>query len=165
MSNGVAGFGDMITFGGTKQVRRLINYEVNGDMNDVVNPCSKAYLAGAGAGLVAGLFTGETEAQVVYRGVRAVRLRYVSDVADIPALAHSAEEAVGMRRDLKAAARARTAWPARKAAELFSQARYGDPLGPTFEQLLDEKGSAERVIAGAGRTNRTINRIFQINGF
>jgi hypothetical protein len=38
--NWAAGFGDTVTFGGTKQMRRLINFEVNGDMDDMVDHCS-----------------------------------------------------------------------------------------------------------------------------
>jgi RHS repeat-associated protein len=43
VSDWTAGFGDTITFGGTEQIRRLINYQVNGDMNDVVDLCSTFY--------------------------------------------------------------------------------------------------------------------------
>ncbi|WP_328296185.1 IPT/TIG domain-containing protein [Kineococcus sp. NBC_00420] len=67
VSSLAAGFGDTVTFGGTKQIRRLINYELNGDTNDfdTVNPCSLAYKVGGGLGFAAGLITGETELQLL----------------------------------------------------------------------------------------------------
>lgn len=50
-----AGFGDTITLGGTKQVRRLINYSLNGDMNDIANACSDFYTWGGRGGMIASL--------------------------------------------------------------------------------------------------------------
>lgn len=53
VSNVVAGFGDAVTFGGTKQMRRLINYELNGETDDLVDSCSAAYRWGSYTGLAA----------------------------------------------------------------------------------------------------------------
>lgn len=61
VSNWVAGFGDAVTFGGTKQVRRLLNYELNGDMSDVVDECSDFYRWGARGGGIAALGVGGGE--------------------------------------------------------------------------------------------------------
>jgi RHS repeat-associated protein len=54
--NWAAGFGDTVTFGGTKQIRRLINYEVNGDMDDMVDHCSDFYHWGGYGGDIANFF-------------------------------------------------------------------------------------------------------------
>ena len=45
-----AGFGDAVTFGGTKQIRRLINYSLNGEMDDMVDNCSTSYTWGGYVG-------------------------------------------------------------------------------------------------------------------
>jgi hypothetical protein len=62
VSDWTAGFGDTLTLGGTAQIRRLINYGVNGDMSDVVNTCSTFYTWGGYGGLVAGLGLGAEDA-------------------------------------------------------------------------------------------------------
>lgn len=55
-SNWAAAFGDTVTFGGTEQIRRLINYEVNGDMDDMVDHCSVFYQWGGYGGDIANFF-------------------------------------------------------------------------------------------------------------
>jgi RHS repeat-associated protein len=56
--NWAAAFGDTITFGGTREIRRLINYEVWGEDNDMVDHCSVFYEWGGYGGDIAnvGLF-------------------------------------------------------------------------------------------------------------
>jgi RHS repeat-associated protein len=51
-----AAFGDTVTFGGTEQIRRLINYEVNGETDDIVDHCSVFYQWGGYGGVVANFF-------------------------------------------------------------------------------------------------------------
>ncbi len=52
-----AGFGDTVTFGGTKQIRRLINYEQTGDTSDIgVDQCDDFYHWGNIGGDVANVF-------------------------------------------------------------------------------------------------------------
>ena len=52
-----AGFGDTVTFGGTMQVRRLINYWATGDTSDFgVNHCSDFYRWGGIGGDFANVF-------------------------------------------------------------------------------------------------------------
>jgi RHS repeat-associated protein len=52
-----AGFGDTVTFGGTKQIRRLINYAQTGNTNDIgVDQCSNFYHWGAVGGDFANVF-------------------------------------------------------------------------------------------------------------
>lgn len=52
-----AGFGDTVTFGGTKQIRRLINYEQTGDTSDIgVNQCDTFYQWGNIGGDIANVF-------------------------------------------------------------------------------------------------------------
>jgi hypothetical protein len=54
VGNWTAGFGDTITFGGTEQIRRLINYGETGDTSDVgVDHCSTFYTWGGHGGLIA----------------------------------------------------------------------------------------------------------------
>ncbi|BDO42095.1 hypothetical protein CELD12_15850 [Cellulomonas sp. NTE-D12] len=50
-SDGIAAFGDAITFGGTQQIRRLINYGLNGETEDPANSCTAAYKWGQGIGI------------------------------------------------------------------------------------------------------------------
>jgi RHS repeat-associated protein len=45
-----AGFGDVLTLGGTEQIRRLLNYALNGDTDDPANQCSDFYSWGRHAG-------------------------------------------------------------------------------------------------------------------
>lgn len=53
LSNFSAGFGDTITFGGTRWIRQQLDYD------DVVNPCSGYYTGGSIAGIGASLVLGE----------------------------------------------------------------------------------------------------------
>jgi hypothetical protein len=48
----------------------------------------------------------------------------------------------------------------RRAAESRNLRRYGDPLGPTYEQLIAKYGTGEAVIAAAGRTSSFWNSFF-----
>jgi hypothetical protein len=56
VGNWAAGFGDTVTFGGTEQIRRLINYEANGDMDDMVDHCTVFYQWGGYGGDIAQFF-------------------------------------------------------------------------------------------------------------
>lgn len=58
VGNWFAGFGDTVTFGGTREIRRLINYTVWGEDDDMVDNCSLFYEWGGYGGDVAnvGLF-------------------------------------------------------------------------------------------------------------
>ena len=78
VSDWTASFGDTITFGGTEQIRRLINYEVNGDMNDMVDHCSVFYQWGGYGGAIAASGLGAEDAAA---GARAwwARLRAMDD--------------------------------------------------------------------------------------
>ena len=51
----VAGFGDTLTFGGTREIRRLINYLAWGETDDMVDNCSVFYEWGGYAGNIASL--------------------------------------------------------------------------------------------------------------
>ena len=57
--NWVAGFGDTVTFGGTKEIRRLINYAMNGETDDcsVINECSTFYTWGSVGGVFGSVAT------------------------------------------------------------------------------------------------------------
>ncbi len=66
-SNGVAAFGDTITFGGTKAIRDLIDYQAG--YTDTVDYCSTAYSWGQATGVAAmlalpGLGGGEAAARI-----------------------------------------------------------------------------------------------------
>ena len=53
VSEWAVGFGDTVTFGGTKQIRRLINHSLNGEDDDMVNFHSDFYRWGGRGGLAA----------------------------------------------------------------------------------------------------------------
>ena len=55
VSEWAAGFGDTVTFGGTKQIRRLINHGLNGQDDDMVNHHSDFYRWGGHGGDIASL--------------------------------------------------------------------------------------------------------------
>lgn len=57
LSDFSAGFGDTVTFGGTKAIRELINYGLNGETDDMVNGCSGFYTAGSVTGVAGSLPT------------------------------------------------------------------------------------------------------------
>ena len=57
LSDFSAGFGDTITLGGTKAIRELINYGLNGEADDMVNGCSGFYKAGSVTGVAGSLPT------------------------------------------------------------------------------------------------------------
>ena len=56
-SNWIGGFGDALTFGGTREVRRLISYDIYGEDDDLVDNCSDFYVWGEVGGVVASLIT------------------------------------------------------------------------------------------------------------
>lgn len=85
VSDWTAGFGDTITFGGTAQIRRLINYEVTGDMNDVVDRCSVFYTWGGYGGATAALGLGAEDAAAAGRAAL-TRLRALDWADDTGAL-------------------------------------------------------------------------------
>jgi RHS repeat-associated protein len=79
LSSWVAGFGDAVTFGGTAQIRRLINYLVWGEDDDMVDHCSVFYEWGGYGGQVANLGllaigTVEVGAALVQRMAQATRM-------------------------------------------------------------------------------------------
>ena len=69
VSNFAAGFGDMITFGGTKQIRRLINYGLNGETDDMVDNCSTSYAWGGYTSIGIELAAGGPAAIKSVRGI------------------------------------------------------------------------------------------------
>ncbi|MFV0460767.1 MAG: RHS repeat-associated core domain-containing protein [Actinomycetales bacterium] len=71
-SDWTAGFGDTLTFGGTAQIRRLINYAVWGEDSDMVDHCSTFYRWGSRGGMIAG--TGLT----VIEGLSLARVAWAS---------------------------------------------------------------------------------------
>lgn len=79
-SDWVAGFGDTATFGLTKQVRRGINWGLNGETDDMVNNCSDFYMwGGVGGGIATTGLDGVGLATAAQRVTSAGRL--VSDAA------------------------------------------------------------------------------------
>ncbi len=58
VGNFAAGFGDTVTFGGTKAVRELINYGLNGETDDMVDNCSTSYAWGGYTATAADLALG-----------------------------------------------------------------------------------------------------------
>lgn len=62
-----------------------------------------------------------------------------------------------MRNELKVWARDLGSFWARKYAEVRNWWKYGDSVGPTADQLLNQYGSWEKVIEASMRTSRSIN--------
>ena len=76
-----AGFGDTVTFGGTQQIRRLINYSLNGAMDDMVDNCSTSYTWGGYTGTAASLTLGV--AGLIKMGAALVgRMAYATQMAN-----------------------------------------------------------------------------------
>jgi RHS repeat-associated protein len=75
-SDWLAGFGDRITFGGTRQARRWINYHLNGDRSDVVDSKSVFYRWGGHGGSAAELVpVGGGAAKGIVRAKKALAAR------------------------------------------------------------------------------------------
>lgn len=71
-----------------------------------------------------------------------------------------AREAVAARNALKATAREPIPGPVRRWMEWRNWREYGDPLGPSYDDLANiRRKTPEQIIAGAGRTSTWINRI------
>lgn len=52
--------------------------------------------------------------------------------------------------------------PLRRWAERRNMARYGDPIGPTYEYYVGQGKLPEQIIAGSGRTANWINTLLRI---
>lgn len=102
---------------------------------------------------------------------RETRKRYVEDARSIvresdqplaagEPLESVARRAVDSRNLVKLAARESPV--ARRFAEWLNTRRYGNPVGPTYEDLLRGGKTPEQVILGAGRPNRRINRLLLV---
>ena len=64
------------------------------------------------------------------------------------------------RRELGEKYKDATPWPLRDYIYQINRERYGDPLGPTFDYLLERYASDyERIISAATRPNPDINRL------
>lgn len=73
-----------------------------------------------------------------------------------------AREVVTARNVLKAGAREGMSTPLRRWAERRNMARYGDPIGPTYEYYVGQGKLPEQIIAGSGRTANWINTLLRI---
>lgn len=112
---------------------------------------------GYAAGFVATFVVGEGVASL-----RAARAAYVARAEQIAATSNDARDAVLARNALKAEAREGMPGVLRRAAERRNIAKYGDPLGPTYDQLKAKYGSDAAIIAAAGRTDPFWNGILLI---
>jgi hypothetical protein len=74
--------------------------------------------------------------------------------------AENAAQAVALRNAAKIEARGDMPSLLRRLAELRNTAKYGNPVGPTVEQLLAKYGSDRAVIDAAGRTSSFWNDFF-----
>ncbi|WP_231384252.1 RHS repeat-associated core domain-containing protein [Cellulomonas sp. URHD0024] len=127
-SNWVAGFGDALTFGATAQVRRLINYGLNGETDDMVDHCSDFYEWGGYGGIVASF--------VPIGGGGARAIAWAASKAPRLAAAVTAVR-VAMKVKLSSAA-----------------AAVGTRLVHAFARMADDTGSADFFArAGAGAAN------------
>jgi hypothetical protein len=104
--------------------------------------------------------TSESALREIYRqGARQISeeaLHMVKEGASVEVAAGWATQA---RNDLKAAIRARGSPIIRALAEARNIKKYGDKIGPTFEQLIREGKTPEDIIGSAGRASTKVNRM------
>ena len=85
--------------------------------------------------------------------LRAARAVYVARAEQIAATSTDGRTAVALRNALKDEARQQMPTLLRLIPQARNYLRYGNTLGPTYEELLAKYGSDEAVIAAAGRTS------------
>lgn len=73
-----------------------------------------------------------------------------------------AREAVDARNALKVSAREDMPGILRSFAERRNLTKYGNPVGPTYEDLLRGGKTPEQIIFGAGRTSQRTNRLLGV---
>lgn len=129
-SNWFAGFGDTVTLGLTKQIRRGINYGLNGETDDMVNNCSDFYTwGGVGGGVATIGLDGVGLVTAVQRVTSAGRL--VSNAA-------KAESSVA-----RAVTRADALRPA-KMNHIFGNAEH--QFGSLVQKLGGEEAVLQRIV-------------------
>ncbi len=73
-----------------------------------------------------------------------------------------ARETVDARNALKISAREDIPRIFRSFAERRNMRKYGNPVGPTYEDLIRGGKTPEQIISGAGRTSRRLNRLARV---
>ena len=107
--------------------------------------------------------TAEAGLRAVYdkaaREITAEALKMAAAGGNSPAAVENAARwAVGARNDLKAALRAKGSVITKALAEARNIKKYGDKIGPTFDQLIREGKTPPDIIGSAGKANTKLSR-------
>lgn len=104
--------------------------------------------------------TVEAGLREVYRqGARRISEEALRMVGRGASVEDAARWAVRARNDLKVGIRARGSPVVRGLAEARNVRKYGNRVGPTYEQLIREGKTPEDIIGSSGRANARVNRI------
>jgi hypothetical protein len=107
--------------------------------------------------------TAEAALRAVYeQGARQITeeaLRQAAAAGNTPeAIDQAARWAVQARNDLKAAIRAQGSVVTKALAEARNIKKYGDKIGPTYDQLIREGKTPKDIIGSSGRANTKLTR-------
>ena len=104
--------------------------------------------------------TVEAGLREVYRqGARRISEEALRMVGRGASVEEAARWAVRARNDLKVGIRARGSPVVRGLAEARNVRKYGNRIGPTYEELIREGKTPEDIIGSSGRANAKVNRI------
>jgi RHS repeat-associated protein len=121
---------------------------------------TKTALAVAGGGVAGTALVRAAIARQAYvDAARAITSRGMARLATGEDATAVAREAVEARNALKVAARAKLPRALSRWAERRNLGRYGNPIGPSYDQLVRAGKTAEQIVSSAGRTSPVINRL------
>lgn len=104
--------------------------------------------------------TAEAGLREVYRqGAREISDEALRMVAQGTSVKDAARWATQARNDLKVRIRMRGSPIVRGLAEARNVRKYGNKVGPSYEQLIRERKTPEDIIGSAGEANQKVNRI------
>lgn len=130
LANGVAGLGDALSFGASRQVRKAMGTD------HLVDKCSKSYKGGEVASLA---FGGAGAGRMAYMGSAKLIAR------GAPATMQTARRAVLQRNTLK---------------RVFRLSLFPNKRVPAFEKIAKKYGGdAQKIIEASRRTNGPINQM------
>lgn len=104
--------------------------------------------------------TSEAALREVYRkGARAISEEALAMIKPGTSVDDAARWAHAARNDLKVAIRARGSAVVRGLAEARNIKKYGDKIGPAYEQLIREGKTPHDIIGSAGKASTKVNRV------